>query len=125
MLRSRIRPGPISSHTYTRGDILSVLILSSIRKPIHRHYIHRLCLHAYAEGKFWTVAILGLPTGESVRLRWGQLLLNLLITPKSILMTLSLSIYPISMGFSLLAPLDSRYHCTTLTYSQNNVLQNS
>jgi len=44
-----------------------------------------------------TVVFLGLPTAEYVRLSWGQLLVNLYINPKSIFMTLSPSLNPISM----------------------------
>jgi len=40
---------------------------------------------------------LGLATAESLQLRLGQLLVNLYLKPKLIYMTLSLSLYPISM----------------------------
>jgi len=61
---------------------------------MHRNYIQRLRLTA---GKICTVVILGLPTTESVRLRWGQLLVKLNLNPKLIFMTLSPSIFLISM----------------------------
>jgi len=66
----------------------------------HRHYIHRLQIPAYVAGKICTVVILGLPTAELVRLRWGRLLVNLYINLKSIFMTLSLPIYLISMALT-------------------------
>jgi len=57
-----------------------------------------LWLPAYTAVNISTVAFLGIPTAESVRLCHGHLLVNLYITPKSIFMTLSPSIYLISMG---------------------------
>jgi len=69
-----------------------------------------LGLPSYAAEKICTIVILSLPTAESVQLRWGQLLVNLYINPKLIFMTLSPSIYPISMALTrpntsiLLAP---------------------
>jgi len=44
------------------------------------------------------VVILGLPTADTLRLRWGQLLVNLYINPKLIFYDSFSFIYPISMG---------------------------
>jgi len=59
---------------------------------------HRLSIPARAAGKVCTVVNLGLATAESLQLRLGQPLLNLYISQKLIFMTLSPSMYPISMG---------------------------
>jgi len=63
----------------------------------HRHHIHRLCLPGNAAVKICTIVNFGLPTAESGHLSWGQLLVNPYISPKLIFMTLSPSMYPISM----------------------------
>jgi len=49
-----------------------------------RHCVHRLSLPVYITVK---------PTTESVRLRWGQVLVNLYVNPKLVFMTLSPFIY--------------------------------
>jgi len=67
---------------------------------VHKHYIHRLHLPAHTTVAICTIAILGLATAESLQRRWGQLLVNKYINPKLIFMTLSTSIYPISVTFS-------------------------
>jgi len=64
---------------------------------VRRHHVHRLHLPAHAAGKICTVVNFGLPTAESGQLSWGQLLVNLYVSLKLIFMTLSPSMYLISM----------------------------
>jgi len=75
----------------------------------HRNCIHRLLLPANAAVKICTIVILGLPTPESVWLRWGKLLVNLYLNPKLIFMTLSPSIYPIDVKVVWMKSKDMMY----------------
>jgi len=60
------------------------IMSNCVRKPLEESSllreiidIHRLRLPTYTVEKICTVVILGLATVESLRLRWGQLLVNL------------------------------------------------
>jgi len=77
------RPGPWHS-----------FYLKSLSTALHhRHHIHRLRLPAHAAGKICNVLNFGLPTAESRQLSWGQLLVNLYISPKLILWPFLRSLY--------------------------------
>jgi len=55
----------------------------------HRRYIRRLLHPAHVAEKICTVVILGIAIAEFLKLRWGQLLVNLYINPKLTFKTLS------------------------------------
>jgi len=88
-----------------QGNKFPSITLPGLEKISHfnrRHYVQRLRLPAE---KICTVVFLGLPTAEFLRLRSGQLLINLYINPKLIFMTLSPSIPLLFWYVSNLCPI--------------------
>jgi len=82
----------IAFHGVGLGFILNHNAIGAVAVFDHRRFIHGLCLPAYAAVKICTIMFLGLPIAESVRPRWGQLLVNLNVNPELIFMPLLLSI---------------------------------